>query len=255
MIINSHPLKPVVLLCLKKEKHRPSALQLSERLSELKQSPEYTKTQFSADIQQLQWQLQNQRAVIEAKDMELQAKDRQLQIEVSARERKERELQQVQEQLHYQQQLVLDLQQSVPTHLQQPDVQKEAVTRGQPSQQEVPVTTVQRAVTLVQKDIEKMTWRKGNNAPEAMARGGVVVHDNTAYIMPEGSHKVYSYQHVLGEGKWSRLPDSPFSNCGLAVIDGLLTSIGGWDVFLSVNLSFVSAKMARRNSGLRSFLP
>ena len=105
LIPDTHSLKPLALQCLKKkENERLSAVQLSERLSELKQSSQYREsmhqTQSSSDIQQLQQQLQGQRILTEAKtrevqehqtrttelesmvedkDRQLQAKDRQLQ--------------------------------------------------------------------------------------------------------------------------------------------------------------------------------
>ena len=65
LIPDTHSLKPLAIQCLKKERQRPSALQLSEILSELKQSSQYTESmhqiQSSSDIQQLQQQLQSQR--------------------------------------------------------------------------------------------------------------------------------------------------------------------------------------------------
>ena len=78
LISSTHSLKPLALQCLKKkENERPSALQLSERLSELKQSSQYTEssmhqTQSDTDIQQLQQQLQDQRMLTEAKTREVQ---------------------------------------------------------------------------------------------------------------------------------------------------------------------------------------
>ena len=77
LIPDTHSLKPLALQCLKnKENERPSALQLSERLSELKQSSQYTEsmhqTQSSSDIQQLQQQLRSQRILTEAKTREVQ---------------------------------------------------------------------------------------------------------------------------------------------------------------------------------------
>ena len=63
LIPNTHSLKPLALQCLKKkENDHPSAVHLSERLFELKQSSQYTEsmhqTQSSSDIQQLQQQLE-----------------------------------------------------------------------------------------------------------------------------------------------------------------------------------------------------
>ena len=36
-----------------------------------------------------------------------------------------------------------------------------------------------------------------------------------------------TYQNIHGQEQWSQLPDNPHEYCGLAVIDGLLTSVGG----------------------------
>ena len=274
---DTHSLKPLALQCLKKENERPSALQFSERLSELKQFSQYTEsmhqTQSSSDIQQLQQQLRGQRilteaktrevqehqirntelqsmlltnqAVVQAKDRQLQTKDRQLPECQVIVEMKERELQQTQGQLQASEQLVSefqqsiqqkdktinDLQQTISAHerkIQQLE-QQDTASRDQPQQKSV--TRSQRMmVAAAQKDISKMIWRKGKNAPEKMIRGAAVVHGNKAYFRPadsSGSYKVYSYQNILGKEQWSQLPVNPNMNCGLTVIDGLLTSVGG----------------------------
>ena len=59
LVPDTHSLKPLALRCLKKKEYeRLSAIQLSDKLSELKQSSQYTgsmhQTQSSSDIQQLQ---------------------------------------------------------------------------------------------------------------------------------------------------------------------------------------------------------
>ena len=118
LIQDAHSLKPLALQCLKKEeRQRASALQLSERLSELKQSSQYTEsmhqTQSSSDIQQLQQQLRGQRiltegetwevqehqtrntelqSVVEDKDRQLQAKDRLLQENQAVIQENDRQL-------------------------------------------------------------------------------------------------------------------------------------------------------------------
>ena len=298
LIPDTHSLKPLALQCLKKEeRQRPSALQLSERLSELKQSSQYTEsmhqTQSSSDIQQLQQQLRGQRILTEAKTREvqehqtrntelqsvvedkdrqlhanatqlqakdrplqanatqLQAKDRQLQEcqhTIASREHavemKERELQQTQGQLQASEQLVSefqqslqqkdktinDLQQTISAHerkIQQLE-QQDTASRDQPRQKSV--TRSQRMMAAAaKKDISKIIWRKGKNAPEKITRGAAVVHGNTAYFRSGISDKVYSYQNILGKEQWSQLPDNPNEYRGLAVIDGLLTSVGGYN--------------------------
>ena len=268
LIPDTHSLKPLALQCLKKkERQRPSAVQLSERLSELKQSSQYREsmhqTPSSSDIQQLQQQLQGQRilteaklrevqehqtrtteleSVVEDKNRQLQANARQLQENHHVMEMKERELQQTRGQLRTSEQLVsefqqslqqkdktiTDLQQTISAHERkiQPLEQQDTASRHQPQQQ--PVTTPHTTVAAAQKDISKMTWREGKSTPEKMLRGAAVVHGNTAYFRPAYSTKVYSYQNIHGQEQWSQLPDNHNRSFGLAVIDGLLTSVGGY---------------------------
>ena len=293
LIPDTHSLKPLALQCLKKkERQRPSALQLSERLSELKQSSQYTEsmhqTQSSSDIQQLQQQLRGQRilteaktrevqehqtritelqSVVEDKDRQLQAKDRQLrecQHTIASRERavemKERELQQTQGQLQVSEQLVsefqqslqqkdktiTDLQQTISAHERKSQQLEQQDTASSDQPQQKSVTRSQRMmVAAAKKDISKMIWREGKNAPEKMIRGAAVVHGNTAYFRPYNSDKVYSYQNILGKEQWSQLPDNPNGAFSLAVIDGLLTSVGGY------NNGYINTLLSLTGEGMR----
>ena len=145
LIPDTHSLKPVVLQCLKKEGQHPSAVELSERLSELKQSSQYTEsqcqTQSSSYIQQLQQQLQGQRILTDAKTREVRehqtqitelenlVEEKQQLIETNVRqlqgnqrtiaslghtvEMKEIDLQQTQQQLQASEQLVAEFQQTM----------------------------------------------------------------------------------------------------------------------------------------------
>ena len=292
LIPNTHSLKPLALQCLKKENERPSALQLSGRLSELKQSSQYTEsmhqTQSSSDIQQLQQQLRGQgilteaktrevqehqtrntelQSLVEDKDTQLQAKDRLLlenQHMIASREHavemKERELQQTQGQLqaseqsvsefqqnlHQKDKTITDLQQTISAHerkVRQLE-QQDTASRDQPQQKSV--TRSQRMMAAAaKKDISKMIWREGKNAPEKMIRGATVVHGNTAYFGSANSNKVYSYQNILGKQQWSQLSDNPNNYYGLAFIDGLLTSVGG------ANNDYINTVLSLTGEGMR----
>ena len=97
LIPDAHSLKPLALQCLKKrEERRPSALELSERLSELKQSSQYTESlhltqSSSSDIQQMQQQLRGQRMLTEAKRREARehlARNTELQNIITENQRK-----------------------------------------------------------------------------------------------------------------------------------------------------------------------
>jgi len=69
-----------------------------------------------------------------------------------------------------------------------------------------------------------MRWKTLGRAPEWMWRGGAV-NGNTVYVSPGFPHHVWAYD--LKEDKWTRLPDCPQFNAGLAMVGGLLTAVGG----------------------------
>ena len=266
LIPDTHSLKTLVLQCLKKEQsNRPSALQLSESLSELKQAPQYTESmhqaQNSSEIQQLEQQLRTEIETKTREASEHQAHSTQLQMMVEAKDRELQENQQTIEQnqcaietverdLQQTQQLLRDSQQSLQQRDEtiselQKSVQQKDMTISElqqivsqhwskieelintPHHLTVTEQETATAVSVAQKDISKMIWREGKKAQEAMFRGVAVVYGNTAYIRPGNSHRVYSYQNIPGNEQWSRLPDNPNKAYSLAVLDGVLTTVGG----------------------------
>ena len=90
--------------------------------------------------------------------------------------------------------------------------------------------TAHKTVSATQKDIKKMKWMKGKIAPAEMSCGAAVVHGNTAYLRPRYYQRVYVYKNIIGEEAWSILSKNPTSSFGLAIIDGLLTSVGGYSI-------------------------
>ena len=259
LISDTHPLKPLALQCLKnKDRERPSAQQLSERMSELKLAPQYTESLGTEETEMMRRQMdelqqqieqleQSERNLTEAKTREASEHQAQLQnMDVENRQlqriigtwdeelqekqhiiaTKEQELEQHRDLQQQKDRIISDLQQTISAHEQQ-----ERASGGQPWQLPVTADTPQAATASVaQKDITKLRWREGKKAPEKMRRGAAVVHGNTAYFNPHFSHKVYSYQIVSGEEQWSRLPDNPSNAFSLAVTDSLLTSVGGYHV-------------------------
>ncbi|CAI8032244.1 Dual specificity protein kinase shkC, partial [Geodia barretti] len=194
LIANSHALKPLALQCLKKmENERPSAHQLSERLSELKQSSGFTESreqaEHSSEIEQLQLQLQGQRIltnttvarnreqitglenVIRERDREIQDKDRQLQQKHQAMEvaiaSRDQELQaseqlvsEFQQSLQLKDKTITDLQRTISDHERKIQQLKQG-DRARGDQQ--PASAPQTAVAV---DLSKKKWSEGNNAPE-----------------------------------------------------------------------------------------
>ena len=124
---------------------------------------------------------------------------------------------------------IRDLQQTISTHERniQPLEQQVRASSSQPQQLPVTAEIAQATATAAEKDITKLWWKEGKRAPEGMDRGAALVDGNTVYINSGGSHKVYSCQ-MTSEGLLrSTLPESRYVYFSLAVIDGLLTCVGG----------------------------
>lgn len=85
----------------------------------------------------------------------------------------------------------------------------------------------------------RVTWRRGQAAPEYMAsyyEGAAVVYESTAYF--SSGCNVYSY--TVHEDTWTKLPVCKYGYSALAVIRDKLTTIGGWDNQLMVTNSLLS---------------
>ena len=64
-------------------------------------------------------------------------------------------------------------------------------------------------------------------APCGMVRGSATTDHQFSYFTPYDSNSVYSYQ--WSTQKWEELPQCPYRNSGLVIINGQLTTVGGWD--------------------------
>ena len=68
-------------------------------------------------------------------------------------------------------------------------------------------------------------------------RGSSTTDHQYAYFTPwGGSAAVHRYE--WSTGKWDQLPSSPYRNCGLVIIDGELTAVGGLDGSRNTNKLF-----------------
>ena len=92
-----------------------------------------------------------------------------------------------------------------------------------------------------------LKWRDGGRAPSPLCRGGAVVHNDVVYVI--GScNKIYSY-NCLTE-KWSNLPDCPQQGSCLAIVNGLLTAIGGTVNYKRPSSKLVSLKEEHKRRSL-----
>ena len=225
LIPDIYPLKQLAIQCLNtKANGRPSALKLNDVLSELKLSSPYSESMQQADSIQrpVQQQILTESQAMESNPRQsrileleraLRDKDREHEQEITRRdlelERKEMELQQTREELQASRQLVSELHKEISSSLKQP------------------MRQTQPMVVVGQKGISSMKWKEGKKAPELMRRGAAVVHGNTVYFRPAVSDKIYSYQYLDGEEVWSQEPENPNLNFGMAIVGGVLTSVGG----------------------------
>ena len=226
LISGTHPLKVMALNCLKgKERERPSAQQLSNSLSELKGAPQYAESKQQSQtgegdgqdvgslrrqVRDLQHRDQEQRQEIEQQREAMN--DYQQRDLIINRARQEIE--------HFQQQDQMQRQE-----IQQ--LQHTVVDKERELQQMKLLPPQAATASAAEKDISKLRLEEGKKAPKRMYRGAAVVDGNTVYINPAYSKKFYSCQISSEDQQWSTLPDSRYYYFSLAVIDSLLTSIGG----------------------------
>ena len=71
----------------------------------------------------------------------------------------------------------------------------------------------------------KLTWETRREAPREMTRGAAVAHGSLAYFIADGSHEVFAYNSE--SNGWNELPECPQSDFGLAVVNNLITAVGG----------------------------
>ena len=297
----AHPLLPVAFDCLKdRDRERPSAQELCNRLAALKDTPQYGEsvqqgqratidgervqiTELQAEAHERQRQLQEKDRTITTRERQLQEKDRtiatnetQLQEKdrtIATRERqlqekdrtvatketqlqekdhtiatKERQLQekdrtiatresqlrQLNQQLEANEQVTADFQHKhLDSDKQIHDLEQRLAAKDQQIrelQQQIydqPKAKLQVRGQSARKGPLCLHWRKCGRAPCAMSRPSCVVDGNMAYFNPcsYNSKDVYSYDYE--KQMWSSLPQSPHSYCSLAVVSGLLTTIGG----------------------------
>ena len=278
LISGTHPLKAMVLNCLKgKERERPSAQQLSNSLSELKGAPQYAESKQQSQtgeengqevgslrrqVRDLQQRDQEQRQEIE-QQREVNEQQQQAMNNYQQRDLiQQHEINQARQEIeHFHQQ---DQMQRQEIQQQRQEIEQahlshqQAVAQAQQLQQQLKGQRVlaeakrrenqqlqhtfedkerelqqmkllppqAATASAAEKDISKLRLEEGKKAPDIMWRGTAVVDGNTIYINPGVSKDVYSFQISSGDQQWSTLP-SRYYCFSLAVIDSLITSIGG----------------------------
>ena len=78
-----------------------------------------------------------------------------------------------------------------------------------------------------------------------MKRGSATVHGSMAYFGPAGSRQVFAYNSDTEE--WSALPECPRTKFTLAVVNDLVTAVGGSKFFVSNTLFSLVEDGGRRD--------
>ena len=236
LIDPTHALLPIAMDCLKyQETERPSSEKLCQRLAGLKDSSHYKDDveQHNDEIQAKDSQIASQRQQLFEKNRQLQDKDRQLQDNARQLQDKEREhqaeiasrerqLRQLNQQLEEQEQVTAEIQQT--NH----SLQRQVEQLQQQLSQQIPSISASKPHPPQERKLT-LTWRDGDKVPFKMARGAALVDWNVAYFMNE-SGEVCSYNSTTK--KWSELPKYPYDGSSLAVINGHLTGIGGYEAVI-----------------------
>ena len=223
LIEPTHALLPIAMDCFKhKERERPSSEELCQRLAGLKDSSHYKDDveQKTDEIRAKDSQIMSQGQQLLEKNRQLQDKDRELQqhqVEIVSRERQFRQLKQ---QLEEQEQVTAEIQHT--NH----SLQRQVEQLQQQLSQQIPSISASKPHPPQESKLT-LTWRDGGKAPfDQMSRGAAVVDGNVAYFM-HSNGEVCSYNSTTK--KWSLLPKYPYDGSSLAVINGQLTGIGGYE--------------------------
>ena len=232
-IPDTHSLKTVAISCLRdKEAERPSAQELSETLSELKQSPQYAESVHSVG--------DNKEGGRGTGEGSKEVENHREQIEVQRKQLavKEEELSQLQEEMGEKEREIAQLRTErgrLETQLQEAGErlrnQGEGTGPGHSPAHEPDGKDGDVTATEALTDGPNIAWKEEKNAPEEMFRGSAVAQGDTVFFSPHNSKKIYVCKMFQHGQSWSKLPDNTVFNASLAILSDLLVSVGGQGLF------------------------
>jgi len=184
-----------------------------------------TSNQLQTQIASKDEQLASKSEQLAGKDEQLAGKDRQLQCKEAEIATLQHEIQQLQQQLQSSEQVMAEFQQTL--------LEREVTVQDQQRQiqelhQQLRLRDCQRQEEEEEASgaaVSELKWRDGGRAPRKMYGEAVAVKGSVAYFQPSGQYIVLAYDST--KSVWSELPQCPNCNFSLAVINNLLTAIGG----------------------------
>ena len=246
----NHPLKAIALSCLKdKDVERPSAEELCRRIASVKRSQKYSESVREGEEQsrkiarreeslrrQYAQQIEGLQQVIQTQLIRLDEKDRMTEEKVQVMKEKDRAMEEI---IVAGQREVQQLRQQLREKISQLEDERKGkdseilklTARISELELQLRMVPVQQSVAsggAKGKTSIKLKWKKGRNAPHKMrniylGEMAAAVDENCMYVREGNSVYIYDTCALA----WSQLPDCEYQGCALAVVNGLLTLIGG----------------------------
>ena len=208
---------------------RAEARERQREMKQLQQLQQQHRQQIEILQQEIQEKSNTSDHTIATKERQLQEKGHAIEEKDRTIATRERQLRQVNQQLQTNEQefqrkdlesekLIQDLQQSLM-------VKDQRIRELQQQNRDQPTATLQDKGQSAREGPLSLHWSKCGRAPCEMKRPSVVVDGKMAYFNPFAFNDVYSYDSE--KQTWSSLPQCPHRLSSLAVVNGLLTAIGG----------------------------
>ena len=213
--------------------NREREMEQSQQIQDLQQQLQAKDDRLHTQSEQLQEQIQLKQQLIMAlqqqlstKDEQLAGRDHQLQLKEAAIAACEQEIQELRQQLQSTEQTnaellqtLLEKERSVPDQ-QGLECQWSASQRRREGEASGPATSLGSI---------RLRWRDGGKAPCKMSGEVVAVDGSVAYFgsaaMPSLLFRIFAYNSA--NNKWTELPRCPNCCFSLAIVNSLLTAIGG----------------------------
>ena len=223
----NHPLLPIALNCLKDEDiERPSAQKLCERVASLKERPEYSDSVAAAkqESQQLRQQLQQ---LQQSSAREREEKERQLQQSLAVHREEIERVKQAAMERESQQNQQLESSDRERSNLEKRLRELEEQLLTWKDQAKEPQHLEAGSIKVDKRDNIKLRWRERGKAPFGGRRWSDAIVDGNRVYFLDGNSYLWTYD--ISSKCWSRSLDaSYYRGCGLALLNGLPTTVGGF---------------------------
>ena len=178
--------------------------------------------------QQQRQQILGLRTLLTTQDDQLAGKDCQLKQKEATIVACQEEIRQLRQQLLSSEQVAAEFQRNL---LEREKINQDLQRQIQELQQQFRQRGGQRreegevSCTVASGSSIKLRWRKGGRAPTKVYGEVSAVDGSVAYFLLKGSKSVFAYNCT--NNKWSELPECPNYDFSLAIVNSLLTAIGG----------------------------